>query len=120
MTALAIWWLPNLLNVGVILLGLMLIALILLQEGKGGGLTGALGGGMSQTPLGYRAADSLVKVTIGLASVWVFLIVLQIWTVSASVGPQTRDTGLPEVTPPAGDTGTPAAPPAPATPETPK
>jgi len=80
---LSVWIVSNILNVFVIILGLLLVGLVLLQEGKGGGLTGALGGSTGSTPLGYKSADALVKVTIGFAAVWVFVIILQVWSIQS-------------------------------------
>src|SRR5262249_32543219 len=37
-------WLPAVLNVFILLIGIFLILLVLIQKGKGGGLAGALGG----------------------------------------------------------------------------
>ncbi|VTS05726.1 preprotein translocase subunit SecG [Tuwongella immobilis] len=93
MALFGVWWVANVLNVLVILLGVMLIGLVLLQEGKGGGLTGALGGMSGSTPLGYRSADALVKVTIGFAGVWVLLIILQVWAIQSDAKSGGADAG---------------------------
>ena len=53
--------------------GLILIAVILLQRGRGGGLAGALGGMGGQSAFGTKAGDVFTKITIVLATVWIVL-----------------------------------------------
>lgn len=53
--------------------GLFLIALILLQRGRGGGLAGAFGGMGGQSAFGTKAGDVFTKITIGVASAWILL-----------------------------------------------
>ena len=48
-------------------LSLFLIMLILIQRGKGGGLTGALGGPGGQSAFGSKAGDTFTVVTIVVA-----------------------------------------------------
>ncbi len=55
-----------------------LIALVLLQRGKGGGLSGALGGSGGSSAFGAKASDAFVKITIGTAVVWILLCMLTI------------------------------------------
>ena len=50
-----------------------LIVLILIQRGKGGGLTGALGGSPGTGPFGARAGDQFTRLTIYVFIVWLFL-----------------------------------------------
>ena len=51
-------------------LSLFLIMLILVQRGKGGGLTGALGGPGGQSAFGSKAGDMFTGITIVVASLW--------------------------------------------------
>jgi preprotein translocase subunit SecG len=55
---------------------LFLILLILVQRGRGGGLTGALGGMGGQSAFGSKAGDLFTRVTIVVASVWIVLCLL--------------------------------------------
>ena len=59
-----------------VLSALALIFIILLQRGKGGGLTAALGGGMASGLLGAKTGDVLTWVTISLVGVFLFLAIL--------------------------------------------
>ncbi len=53
-------------------LSLFLIMLILIQRGKGGGLTGALGGPGGQSAFGSKAGDTFTVITVVVASLWGF------------------------------------------------
>ena len=55
---------------------LVLILVVLMQKGRGGGLSGAFGGGMASGLLGSKTGDFLTWVTIVLVSVFLFLAVL--------------------------------------------
>ena len=57
---------------------LWLIFLVLIQRGKGGGLTGALGGSGGSSAFGAKAGDAFTKVTIVSAAIWIFLCMLTI------------------------------------------
>lgn len=57
-------------------LSVFLILLILIQRGKGGGLTGALGGPGGQSAFGSKAGDTFTVITIVVASLWGFTCVL--------------------------------------------
>jgi preprotein translocase subunit SecG len=54
-------------------IGLILIAVILLQRGRGGGLAGAFGGMGGQSAFGTKAGDVFTKITIVLATIWIVL-----------------------------------------------
>jgi len=54
----------------------VLILIILIQKGKGGGLSGALGGAMASGLLGSKTGDFLTWVTIGLVGVFLTLAVV--------------------------------------------
>lgn len=55
---------------------LALILIILVQKGKGGGLSGAFGGGMASGILGSKTGDFLTWVTITLVGVFLTLAVV--------------------------------------------
>jgi preprotein translocase subunit SecG len=55
------------------LTSLFLILIILVQRGRGGGLTGALGGMGGASAFGTKAGDLFTKVTIAVAFIWIVL-----------------------------------------------
>lgn len=55
-----------------------MILLILIQRGRGGGITGALGGAGGQSAFGSKAGDVFTRITIGTAVVWIMLCMLTI------------------------------------------
>ncbi len=57
---------------------LIMVLLILVQRGKGGGLSGAFGGAGGQSAFGTKAGDLFTKVTIVVAFVWILLCVLAV------------------------------------------
>ena len=69
-------WLANVLNVFLLLTGLFLILVVLIQRGKGGGLSGAFGGVGGSSAFGSRAGDAFTRFTLIVASIWVLLIML--------------------------------------------
>src|SRR6478609_7996048 len=72
-----VWpWVPPLLNVILLLVGVFLILLILIQRGKGGGLAGAFGGAGGSSAFGSRAGDTFTRITIYVAAVWILLIMI--------------------------------------------
>ncbi len=77
-------WAPIPLNILVLLTGVFLILLVLIQRGKGGGLAGAFGGVGGSSPFGSRAGDTFTRITIGVAAVWILLIMLQVRVVQTS------------------------------------
>ena len=70
--------LAGILNLLVILTSLFLIGLVLIQRGKGGGLAGAFGGVGGSSPFGSKAGDTFTRITIGVAAVWILLIMFQV------------------------------------------
>ncbi|TWU44859.1 preprotein translocase subunit SecG [Novipirellula aureliae] len=60
-------------------LSLFLILLVLIQRGKGGGLTGALGGPGGQSAFGSKAGDTFTVITVVVASVWGFTCAFTMW-----------------------------------------
>jgi preprotein translocase subunit SecG len=75
----AVWpWVPPVLNIVLLLVGVFLILLVLIQRGKGGGLAGALGGAGGSSAFGSRAGDTFTRITIYVAAVWILLIMILI------------------------------------------
>ncbi len=68
----------HVLNVIIVLLGFLMILTILIQRGKGGGLVGAFGGAGGSSPFGSKAGDTFTRITITMAAIWVFLIMIQV------------------------------------------
>lgn len=50
-----------------------LILVVLVQRGRGGGLTGALGGAGGQSAFGAKAGDVFTKITVVVAVFWILL-----------------------------------------------
>ena len=61
------------------IVALFLILLVLVQRGRGGGWTGALGGMGGQSAFGTKAGDMFTRVTMVTAGVWILLCMLSIW-----------------------------------------
>ncbi len=60
-----------------IMISVLLVVVILLQSGRGGGLAGSLGGGISTAMFGGQGADKLmVRLTTGLATAFMVLAIL--------------------------------------------
>lgn len=100
------------------IVSLFLILVILVQRGRGGGLTGALGGMGGQSAFGTKAGDLFTKITIVVAAIWILLSMLAIQRLgrpSAGQGPsanatspekgQTKSTGAKEGGAPAAKSG---------------
>ncbi len=93
-----------------VLCALALIFIILIQKGKGGGLSGAFGGGMASSVLGANTKKPLTWFTIGLVSFYLLAAVLLAMyykpTVSTPVEqPATQQTSPAQPATPAGGTG---------------
>ena len=73
---LAVGILMKLVAVLFVMVSVVLILVILIQKGRGGGLSGAFGGGMASGLLGSKTGDFLTWVTIGLVAVFLGLAVL--------------------------------------------
>jgi len=90
-------------------ISLFLILLVLVQRGRGGGLTGALGGMGGQSAFGTKAGDMFTRVTMVTAGIWILLCMLSIWMLGsqdewAASGKTRPGSGLPgAVTFPEGD-----------------
>ena len=59
-----------------VICAIALVLIVLIQKGRGGGLSGVLAGGMASGILGSKTGDFLTWVTIGLAVVFLFLAVV--------------------------------------------
>lgn len=66
----------NIVAVLFVLCCLVLILIVLIQKGRGGGLSGAFGGGMASGILGSKTGDFLTWVTIVMAGVFLTLAVV--------------------------------------------
>ncbi len=53
---------------------LLLIAVILLQKGRGGGISSAFGGGMSSSPFGTKTGDVFTWITVVLAGIFLITV----------------------------------------------
>lgn len=73
---LAVGFFMNLIAVLFVLTCVALILIVLIQKGKGGGLSAAFGGGMGGGVLGSKTGDFLTWVTICLTAVFLFLAVI--------------------------------------------
>lgn len=73
---LAVGFIMKVVAVLFVICALSLILIILVQKGKGGGLSGAFGGGMASGILGSKTGDFLTWVTIVLVSVFLTLAVV--------------------------------------------
>lgn len=83
------------LNIGLFIMEMMLfltsvflMLLILVQRGKGGGLTGALGGSGGGSAFGAKAGDAFTKITIYVAAFWIFLCIMTIAFFNPPPSPQ--------------------------------
>ncbi|WP_425614789.1 preprotein translocase subunit SecG [Anatilimnocola sp. NA78] len=81
------------------LLSIFLTLLILVQRGRGGGLTGALGGMGGQSAFGTKAGDVFTKITVVTALLWIVmsmgaLRVLHVGKLAKSSGTTTPAKGI--------------------------
>src|SRR5215468_8344832 len=107
----AVDWRHYMFMIPLTLLSVFLILVILVQRGRGGGLTGALGGMGGQSAFGTKAGDLFTRITIVVAAIWVLLSMASIKVLSqqsstASFDPNLR--GQPAATSKSGE-GTPGA-----------
>lgn len=68
---LALGWAHWFFIIPLCVLSIFLTLLILVQRGRGGGLTGALGGMGGQSAFGAKAGDLFTKITIITAMIWI-------------------------------------------------
>jgi preprotein translocase subunit SecG len=69
---------------------LFLILLVLVQRGRGGGLSGALGGMGGQSAFGTKAGDLFTRITIAVATFWILLCIFAILVLNRQAT-ETRD-----------------------------
>src|SRR2546425_7786386 len=93
MPLLAAGWVPTVLNIFLFLASLWLVLLVLIQRGKGGGLAGAFGGAGGSSPFGSRAGDTFTRLTIYVASLWLFLTMLQVVSIQSAYRDRVRRGG---------------------------
>jgi|GEM_PF-2632367 len=79
------------------LLAVFLILLVLVQRGRGGGLSGALGGMGGQSAFGSKAGDVFTRITVGVAAVWLLLCVGAVKVLSTPNRPFASDDDSPGV-----------------------
>ncbi len=98
------------------LLAGFLILLILVQRGRGGGLTGALGGMGGQSAFGTKAGDLFTRVTMVTAAVWILLSIAVILVMNpqshpgAGASDESVGSGARDYTPSSGGAATPSSP----------
>jgi preprotein translocase subunit SecG len=85
-------------GIAIFISSLFLILLVLVQRGRGGGLTGALGGPGGQSAFGTKAGDLFTRITIGVAAVWILLCAVSVVLL--------KSRGLPTLGPGAGSAAT--------------
>ncbi|TWT71157.1 preprotein translocase subunit SecG [Crateriforma conspicua] len=73
-------------------LSLFLILLVLVQRGRGGGLTGALGGPGGQSAFGSKAGDTFTVITVVVAAVWAFTCAFTMWLLGTHTLPVADNT----------------------------
>lgn len=102
-----------------VLTSLFLILLVLIQRGRGGGLTGALGGAGGQSAFGTKAGDVFTKITVGVAAFWIGLCILSLNMLgqqqslfSGTLGGSAPQAIMPTTPPAGGPPATDARPPA--------
>ncbi len=91
---LAIGFFMHVLAVIWVLNAALLILVILIQKGRGGGLSGAFGGGMASNLMGSKTGDFLTWVTISMACLFILLSIF----LAKFYKPSVRDMGQPQQT----------------------
>jgi preprotein translocase subunit SecG len=84
------WFSYFVLGLLMFLTAVFLILLVLVQRGRGGGLTGALGGMGGQSAFGTKAGDVFTQITMYTAAFWIVLCAFSIVWLS-SPGDQLGD-----------------------------
>ncbi len=77
----------GLLGFTLFILSLFLVLLILVQRGRGGGLTGALGGPGGQSAFGTKAGDLFTRITSFVALGWIALCAFTMWLMGPHLPP---------------------------------
>lgn len=73
----------------IFVLSTFLVLLVLVQRGRGGGLTGALGGPGGQSAFGTKAGDLFTRITIGVATAWIILCATAVFMLRTRALPET-------------------------------
>jgi preprotein translocase subunit SecG len=89
----------------------LLILVILLQKGRGGGLSGAFGGVGGHSAFGAKTGDVFTWITVGLTALFIFMAVLGNWTFVPRAATPTPVVSAPQ-TPAPGGANTPGQKPA--------
>ena len=84
---------------------ILLICVVLVQKGRGGGLSSAFGGAMGSSPFGTKTGDVFTWITVVLAGIFL----LAALVLNGIIKPEAADTGFSE-TPPAKASMTPPGP----------
>ena len=88
---LATGFILNILAVIFVIGSVVLMLVVLIQKGKGGGLSGAFAGGMASGILGSKTGDVLTWITISVASLFIIVaLVLDRWWRPAMNGPESQ------------------------------
>ncbi len=69
-----------------------MMLLILVQRGKGGGLTGALGGMGGQSAFGSKAGDMFTRITVITAIIWITICMVTIAAYNPPPRPEAKKT----------------------------
>jgi preprotein translocase subunit SecG len=93
MYLLALSWSHYFFAISLSLLSIFMVLVILVQRGRGGGLTGALGGMGGQSAFGTKAGDLFTRITIVVAALWVLLAMAALRVLNPNT-PSGFDTGL--------------------------
>ena len=89
---LAAGFIMNILAAIFVIGSVVLILVILIQKGKGGGLSGAFAGGMASGILGSKTGDVLTWITISVASLFIIVaLVLDKWWRPTASGPESQN-----------------------------
>ncbi len=82
----------------IFVLSMFLILLVLVQRGRGGGLTGALGGPGGQSAFGTKAGDLFTRITVGVAAAWIILCASAVFVLRGKGLPETGVVNRPPTT----------------------
>ena len=81
----------------IFVLSSFLVLLVLVQRGRGGGLTGALGGPGGQSAFGTKAGDLFTRITIGVATAWILLCATAVFMLRGRALPETGGVDRPAI-----------------------
>ena len=84
-------------GISMFLISLFLILLVLVQRGRGGGLSGAFGGMGGQSAFGSKAGDVFTRITVVTAAIWILLCILWIYLLNRDTSPFGAATGVNEI-----------------------